>query len=786
MRWLLPLVLAGAAAVSCARADAQVRAQGTAGAAWRVVEWPGGDVVAESDAARLQTPVQPGSILKLPALVAALNAGTVTPGTRVPCRGEARVGGHVVRCSHPRQRHALGPSEALALSCNVWFATIGSRLPRARFDAVLTALGLPPSPGDAPMPLAVTGLRATSVPPLALLEALRRVVTGAPGVDLTDAAHRIVMDGLRGAALYGTADAFGDRGLDAAAKTGTADAPGGGVHGLVVAAWPATAPAYGLVLMAAGAAGTNAAQLAAEIAAAQRTRAVPPARGATGSASPGASANASTSRGTLLRVGTLQGRQYSVREYELEDYVARVLAGEAAPRSAPAALEALAIAVRTFALANRGRHARDGFDLCTLTHCQVLREPHEAARRAARATEGQVLVDRGVPATVYFSASCGGRTERPSAVWPGADDPSWLPSRRDRACGGEPRWAAEIPIQDLERALRAAGFSRGRLRRVSIDGRSSSGRVQRLRLEGLVPDRISGQDFRIAVGRTLGWQLVKSTAFDLRRTGGGYRFDGRGFGHGVGMCVIGSARRAERGESAREILDAYYPGLKVVRHVPDGVTAPTTRSAPAPAPQPQAVAAMQAASPAPPPVRPAASDSNLRIALPPTAEPERAGLTEYVRRALDGLVRATGRQAPDRIEIVFHPSAASFQRETREPWWSAARTRGTRVDLLPPAVLRARGTLETTLRHELAHVLTAPVLGDRPEWVREGVAMYFAGEPPPASLLDEDGRPRRVRCPSDDDLRRPPSPATARQAYARAAACVAREIQSGTAWSEIQ
>ncbi|HEX7087587.1 MAG TPA: SpoIID/LytB domain-containing protein [Vicinamibacterales bacterium] len=785
MRWLLlGLALAGAASLSFSRVGAEAPAEGTAGAAWRVVEWPGGAVVAESDGARLQTPVQPGSILKLPALIAALNAGIVTQGTRVPCRGEARVGGHVVRCSHPRQRHALGPSEALALSCNVWFATVGSRLPRGRFDAVLTALGLPPSPGDAPMPLAVTGLRATPVPPLALLEALRRVVTGAPGVELTDAARRIVMDGLRGAALYGTADAFADRGLDAAAKTGTADAPGGGVHGLVVAAWPATNPARGLVLMAAGAAGTNAAQLAAEIATAQRTRAVP--TKADARSSPGASGNAATSRQTLLRVGTAQGRQYAVREYELEDYVARVVAGEAAPRSAPAALEALAIAVRTFALANRGRHARDGFDLCTLTHCQVLREPHEAARRAARATEGQVLVDRGVPVPVYFSASCGGRTERPSAVWPGADDPSWLPSRRDRACGGEPRWAAEIPVQDLERALRAAGFSRGRLLRLSIDGRSSSGRVLRLRLEGLVPDRITGQDFRMAVGRTLGWQLVKSTAFDLRRTGNGYRFDGRGFGHGVGMCVTGAARRAERGEAVQEILDAYYPGLRVMR-MPAGASAPTTRIAPAPEParQPQTPPVMQAAKTAPP-ARAAASGSNLRIVLPPTAESERAALTEYARRTLDALVRATGRQAPDRIDLVFHPSAASFQRETQEPWWSAARTRGTRVDLLPPAVLWARGTLESTLRHELAHVLTAPVLGDRPEWVREGVAMYFAGEPPPASLLGEDGRPRRVRCPSDDDLRRPPSPAVAREAYARAAACVAREIQGGTPWGEIR
>ena len=44
---------------------------------------------------------------------------------------------------------------------------------------------------------------------------------------------------------------------------------------------------------------------------------------------------------------------------------------------------------------------------------------------------------------------------------------------------------------------------------------------------------------RVAVGRTLGWQFIKSTAFELRRTAGEYRFTGHGSGHGVGLCVIG-------------------------------------------------------------------------------------------------------------------------------------------------------------------------------------------------------------------------------------------------------
>ncbi len=78
----------------------------------------------------------------------------------------------------------------------------------------------------------------------------------------------------------------------------------------------------------------------------------------------------------------------------LETYVARVLAGEAGRDSQPAALEALAIAVRTYTLANRGRHRADGFDLCDETHCQVMRTATAATERAAAATAGRVLAGR--------------------------------------------------------------------------------------------------------------------------------------------------------------------------------------------------------------------------------------------------------------------------------------------------------------------------------------------------------------------------------------------------------
>ena len=91
----------------------------------------------------------------------------------------------------------------------------------------------------------------------------------------------------------------------------------------------------------------------------------------------------------------------------------------------------------------------------------------DARHRARGAGDGGTgaALSRGTPATVYYSASCGGRTEKPSNVWPGAEDPPYLPSQADDGCGGAPEWSTELSLGDLQRALAAAGFT-GTLRNV--------------------------------------------------------------------------------------------------------------------------------------------------------------------------------------------------------------------------------------------------------------------------------------------------------------------------------
>jgi SpoIID/LytB domain protein len=504
----------------------------------------------------------------------------------------------------------------------------------------------------------------------------------------------------------------------------------------------------------------------------------------------------------VVRVGFLKpGGGYSVEAIPLETYVARVLAGEAARGSKSAALEALAITIRTFAVANLGRHRADGFDLCDQTHCQVVRTATAATERAAGATAGRILLrdgNGGGPASIYYTASCGGRTEVPSAVWPGADDPPFLPSQPDDACEGTPVWSAELSEADLLRALHKAGFQGRRLKKLSIAARNGSGRVARLKLDGLEPDEISGPDLRVAVGRTLGWQHIKSTAFDLTRDGHFYHFSGHGYGHGVGLCVIGSAKLAERGSSAEDILARYFPGLVIG----SGANLPATHAAepaasasraatpiPVPAPARPRAATTTRSEPVPAKRSNAAPAPEVAVSLPDGDEGERDVIQKLALRARDDLVRRLGTSPPASITLRFHPTTDDYEHATGQPWFTSGAVLNGELHLLPLAVLRERGVLERAIRHQIVHLLTDPVVSGRPAWVREGAAIYYAGERPAASAVRQwpPFKPApKGSCPSDAELQHPVSAGALANAYARARACFARQVEAGRKWTEVR
>jgi SpoIID/LytB domain protein len=265
-------------------------------------------------------------------------------------------------------------------------------------------------------------------------------------------------------------------------------------------------------------------------------------------------------------------------EVPFEDYVLGVVAAEGSLEANPEALKALAVVVRTYALRNLGRHRAEGFDFCTLTHCERYRPlDNQAARRAVRPsilaavreTRGQLLRDdRGNVIDAYFSASCGGNTADIKTLW-GVKGESYLAGVPDEYCATMPhyRWTDRIRNADLLRALQSDPRSDvgGRIDQIAITRYDHTGRAESISLTGEWTRTIAGWELKLIVGRALGWNLLKSSRFTVRRAGDDFVFTGGGFGHGLGLCQEGAHVMAERGAGYTRILAKYFPGARVAR-----------------------------------------------------------------------------------------------------------------------------------------------------------------------------------------------------------------------------
>jgi stage II sporulation protein D len=453
------------------------------------------------------------------------------------------------------------------------------------------------------------------------------------------------------------------------------------------------------------------------------------------------------SGGRTVRIGSPGQRRVS--RIPLEVYVARVLAGEGEPDAPDAARQALAVAVRTYTLVQMGRHRREGFDLCDTVHCQVLRTANDSSRRATLATTGRVLTFNGAPAEVFYSASCGGRSEGAAQVWPGATFPYMQVVRDDEVHKEDAPWQLELTLGELRQALARAGFGGSSLRDISIGGYNASGRVERLRVPGLRPNEVSGPAFRDALGTT----RIRSTAFNLTRSGNLVRFTGRGYGHGVGMCVIGAGRRARRGESVETILAQYYPNLRLT-DLASG-----------------SLALREAAAP---PVE-ASAKSGVAVSVPRDSRVSARDLERMTMDARDSLTRSLGVAAPS-VTVELHQSLDQFRLEVRRPWWISSAVTGTTIDLAPAALLAQREGIDSTVRTAMAELLMSTTLADRPAWVRVGGARYFSkAAPPPVP-------PKEVSCPADAELTLALSAVAQREAEARAVQCFARALARVGDW----
>ena len=396
------------------------------------------------------------------------------------------------------------------------------------------------------------------------------------------------------------------------------------------------------------------------------------------------------------------GRLFVTVTMPLEEYVPAVLMAESGDFENVESQKAMAVVARTYALRFMGQHAQDGFDFCDTTHCQVFgwKGANAAVRAAVNATRGEVLRFEGKLAQAFYHQNCGGTTAAAREAWPTVTE-AYLTSHADTYCvaRGVLKWESAIRVADLDRALRSAGLTMPPgWREIEVVSRSESGRAQRLKLSGGADGNapISASTFRFAVDRELGWNKIRSDLYDVRNAGEQIVFSGRGSGHGVGMCQAGAEEMAREGKTYREILSFYYPGTQL-----------------------RATATAESAK--------WQKRSSERVELLSTQPDVDAWILPIAERILKEDEEAIGWKAGAGVRLQVYATLDSYRDTTGQPGWVAASTRGRTIRLQPLAELRKRSIVESTLRHEIFHVLVeAKAKAATPLWFREGIVLFLS------------------------------------------------------------
>lgn len=279
------------------------------------------------------------------------------------------------------------------------------------------------------------------------------------------------------------------------------------------------------------------------------------------------SVNGSSYRGNLEFLIAPDGTSLLVNAVAIEDYLRSVVPQELGPIAFPflEALRAQAVAARTYGIVSLGRFAKRGFDVYGDARSQVYRgveTEQPLSNEAIESTSGEALLYGGQPIWALYSSTCGGTTERFENIFRGDPIPYLMggASCRDEHSPYH-QWSKELPASAVENALRRWGQIGG-LTELIPRRYSRAGRLIELEFGG--PEGrilLQGNDLRSALGVRSNMITDLAVERDARGRVLNIRVQGKGWGHGVGMCQMGAVELAQRGKTYAEILRHYYRGV---------------------------------------------------------------------------------------------------------------------------------------------------------------------------------------------------------------------------------
>jgi stage II sporulation protein D len=318
--------------------------------------------------------------------------------------------------------------------------------------------------------------------------------------------------------------------------------------------------------------------------------------------------------------GYLEIRRYTgsdmtlINILDLEHYLYGVVPAEIEADAPLEAVKAQAVAARTYTLKNPGKNSKWGFDLTDSTSDQVYKGydgERAYSNQAVDETKGKKMLYNGVPANVFYFASSGGMTASAKEVW-GSDIPYLVsvPDPYESEIASRAVWEKVLTAEQIKKTLFISNVEIGDILSVSAEEYTPSGRVNALRITGtegsityygtdtrflfdlnsqkytiqsagtVVVKAADGSLKTLALdGRTVvsagGTGVLSAKNATLAAVGSGnyvskinmssnsYVFNGRGWGHGVGMSQEGAKGFARQGYTYDQILKHYFTGVTI-------------------------------------------------------------------------------------------------------------------------------------------------------------------------------------------------------------------------------
>lgn len=259
--------------------------------------------------------------------------------------------------------------------------------------------------------------------------------------------------------------------------------------------------------------------------------------------------------GSLFICHDLNGMML-INECDADDYIAGVVRAEGGPGKHPVYTRTQALITRTYTFRNINRHSSDGFNLCDGTHCQVYKgvTGDTMIINAVKSTSGEVIT---TPDSILiisaFHSNCGGETSPSEFVW--LTSLPYLVKVQDPYCTSSRNasWTRKISVEEWTGALRTNGYE-GPAGNPSV---FTFNQTSRLMYYTSGPFSLPLNSLRTTLG-------LRSSWFSVTVDGDSLLLNGRGYGHGVGLCQEGAMVMVQKGFGYTDIIKFYYPGVIIL------------------------------------------------------------------------------------------------------------------------------------------------------------------------------------------------------------------------------